>query len=427
MTSCPAPSATPLRLLPQGVSTTSHQNDVEEGTTSPLLLHDGNDRSSEEEHTVVLGEELHQLEQEAQSIRRARHTRCCLGVLIFLSFLPALLMIATMSPLLLVLGIACFVRASSRISRIPFFAFVPLMLVNLVAMYLYDAMFGSDGFLVFSLILAILASAGFYYWQKQQRIDAEGGQETSMRKQQLFFAYLETVKSVAQQVRNETPNNNSLELRVFHATAPSEGFYQGITALPVKTTKRQAGGSTPQPSTAEGTSQETNNDIEDESQLFLLFPPKDSGWGVRGARLSNDSSTTVQSIILEGYLSPTHEVYWTEGTLDGTENTLYYGKFDNKGTFQGEWLSFTGNQSHQYSMTLQCLADPEHHLGLACFHCRRNPHPGKCFISKSLPQRHFCEACVEDDPELVQEGDFIELTFSDVSRGGASYIPPNSE
>ncbi|CAB9527466.1 expressed unknown protein [Seminavis robusta] len=467
----PLPSS-PVRLVHNG-------GDVEEACTAPLLLNSPERPNEVHHHHHPHNQQEADHWQQAREIRRIRQKSCLVATLIFCSFLPTLVVITTVSPLFLAIGIFVFVRVSQRrvsSTIVPLVAFVPFLLINLAAMYVYNFMFGFDYLLVFSLILALLGAVGFYYWHRQhQELQDITTNEDPVRKKQLFFAYLETVQSVANSVRNNgtktssfPPEEATTELTVFRP--PTQGFYRGSTVMPIKKTKKKQSSSrnqnqnndsddttatteqdnnpTADPSTSTATAttesntttaatnKETTTTKHDDGQLFLLFPRSDTatGWWIRGARKHANGS--IQTIVLEGFVSLiTNEAYWTEGTLDGKENTLYYGKFvhDPQPQFEGEWLSFTENQSHAYTMPLVEAADPVLHFGIVCHECQHSPHPGKCYTAKTTGAEHYCENCVVNNPSLIHshnsdhEEEFIEWSLPEVnprSNEKLSYSPP---
>ena len=383
---------------------TSSGSQEEASTMSPLLLETAG--TTEKVHSASIQAEHDRFEQEALELRRVKHSLCCLKILLACSLLPTVFWIAVLfqsvlGVFLVMGGLVGFYRHLSH--DISANVVGTILLLNVASLYFCRRFELLDDWAMMMFACLDAGTLYQYYRHCHSKHRATPLADGTIREKELFFTYLGTIKSVANSVYNPpgrshgNDNDNSqqsTELRAFYTSAPSEGFYSDSTGS---------------------------------QSLFLLFPPCESpkGWWIRGARKTTVEGRQVQSIVLEGFVSPTHEAYWTEGTLDGTENTLYYGKFVDKNSFTGEWLSYRGKRCHRYQLNLSNEADSKHHFGAVCGLCERNALPGTCFVAKDR-DCYFCEGCVENDSSLVNEEEFVALTLPEVSRPmeDQHYAPP---
>lgn len=370
-----------------------------EASTSPLLL----DTEIKNRKDSIQAEH-EQFEQEAQQVRRSRFNSCCFKILLTLSMIPTLCLFPidiwiVASPLMIVVFVGLWMALMRSPAALSPSLVRAVLIWNVVTLcWIFHEQLW-DGWIVGGAGMIDFMALFYYYKVCQSKPVLEHGK---LRQKELFFTYMGTIKSVAENVCNnnqqETPNNPqaSTELREFYKSSPSEGFYN-----------------------------------DHSSQLFLLFPPSNSpkGWCIRGARKAKNGDR-VQSIVLEGFVSPTYEAYWTEGTLDGKENILYYGKFAKHNQFTGEWLSYKGKRCQQYNLKLASPAHTDKHLGVFCNACGRAALPGMCYLAKNR-KCCYCQACAEDDITLMKdEEEFVGLQLPGVARCKTEdqlYDPPTSD
>lgn len=375
---------------------------TQEASTISLLLFDT--EAAEKRHTANIQAEHEKFEQEALEIRRVKHALHCIKILLFFSVLPNLLWVTVLTESILVVGlmILSVVALCRSFSAIPAFVVWAVVFLNSFSLY-FIYLEGCNDWVVGPFGFVNAATLVQDYRHCRSKRDRPLVEQGNQRQKERFLFYMGTIRSVAKNVCNPSNNSSqqSTELREFFTSSPPEGFYE---------------------------------DPRNGSQLFLLFPPcesPDKGWSIRGVRKVEEEGR-VQSLVLEGFVSPTHEAYWTEGTLDGKENTLYYGTF-NQNKFSGEWLSHKEKRCHDYELSLSSAADPEEHFGAVCDECNRNALPGMCYTAKDR-NCYYCEGCVEnsdtnDSNLVVKEEEFVAFHLPEVGRQQEEdqrYAPPDN-